>query len=299
VEAYRQKLEMAERAERLRSSLVAEAGARRALALVERGLQEQLRAALQARAGARALPPSVLGQDLVGLPSAEALAAAGADLAARAESRATAAWVLDVILKLLHPVMPFLTEELWDQTADLGTARTELLLISARWPDLSALAPDPAAAAEVGLVIAAIAEGRSVRSELNVPLGARPPLLVVEADAAQSAILAAYAPVIGQMLRVSEVRVEASAPTGAIPFVVQGATLALPVAEFIDLAAEKARLAKEIAGLAATAEQTRRKLDNPDFVARAPEEVVEENRERLAEAEAARERLQAALARLS
>ncbi|MCE2986612.1 MAG: hypothetical protein LW830_01955, partial [Phenylobacterium sp.] len=190
------------------------------------------------------------------------------------------------------------------------------------------LAPDPAAAAEVGLVIAAIAEGRSVRSELNVPLGARPSLLVVEADAAQAAVLAAYAPVIGQMLRVSEVRIEASAaiseapdtlsasgtvgdqssnevrveataPAGAIPFVVQGATLALPVAEFIDLAAEKARLAKEVAALSASAEQTRRKLDNPDFVARAPEEVVEENRERLAEAEAARERLQAALARLN
>jgi len=223
----------------------------------------------------------------------------GADADAQAETRATASWVLDVILKLLHPVMPFLTEELWDQTADLGAARAEPLLMAARWPDLSALAPDAAAAAEVGLVIAAIAEGRSVRSELNVPLGARPPLLVVEADPAQAAVLAAYAPVIGQMLRVSEVRVEASAPTGAIPYVVQGATLALPVAEFIDLAAEKARLAKEIAGLAATAEQTRRKLDNPDFVARAPEEVVEENRERLAEAEAARERLQSALTRLS
>ncbi|MCA6272785.1 MAG: class I tRNA ligase family protein, partial [Phenylobacterium sp.] len=223
----------------------------------------------------------------------------GADADAQAETRATAAWVLDVILRLLHPVMPFLTEELWDQTADLGAARAEPLLMAARWPDLSALAPDAAAAAEVGLVIAAIAEGRSVRSELNVPLGARPPLLVVEADPAQAAVLAAYAPVIGQMLRVSEVRVEASAPTGAIPYVVQGATLALPVAEFIDLAAEKARLSKEIAGLAATAEQTRRKLDNPDFVARAPEEVVEENRERLAEVEAARERLQSALARLA
>ncbi|MCA6224777.1 MAG: valine--tRNA ligase, partial [Phenylobacterium sp.] len=182
---------------------------------------------------------------------------------------------------------------------DLGAARAEPLLMAARWPDLSALAPDAAAAAEVGLVIAAIAEGRSVRSELNVPLGARPPLLVVETDPAQAAVLAAYAPVIGQMLRVSEVRVEASAPAGAIPYVVQGATLALPVAEFIDLAAEKARLSKEIAGLAATAEQTRRKLDNPDFVARAPEEVVEENRERLAEVEAARERLQSALARLT
>jgi valyl-tRNA synthetase len=223
----------------------------------------------------------------------------GEDAEAQAETRATAAWVMDVILKLLHPVMPFLTEELWDQTADLGAARAEPLLIAARWPDLSALAPDPAAAAEVGLVIAAIAEGRSVRSELNVPLGARPSLLVVEADAAQSAILAAYAPVIGQMLRVSGVSVVTEAPAGSIPYVVQGATLALPVAEFIDLAAEKARLAKEVAALSASAEQTRRKLDNPDFVARAPEEVVEENRERLAEAEAARERLQAALARLT
>ncbi|MFO0541489.1 MAG: class I tRNA ligase family protein, partial [Phenylobacterium sp.] len=223
----------------------------------------------------------------------------GADAEAQAETRATAAWVMDVILKLLHPVMPFLTEDLWDQTADLGAARREPLLISARWPDLAALAPDPAAAAEVGLVIAAIAEGRSVRSELNVPLGARPSLMVVEANADQSAILAAYAPVIGQMLRVSGVSVVTEAPAGSIPFVVQGATLALPVAEFIDLAAEKARLAKEVAALAASAEQTRRKLDNPDFVARAPEEVVEENRERLAEAEAARERLQAALARLT
>ncbi|MCP9834172.1 MULTISPECIES: AAA family ATPase [unclassified Cyanobium] len=83
VAEYRQKLALAERAETLRPSLVAEQGARRALALVERGLQEQLRAAIQARAAARALPPSVLGLDLVALPSAEALAAAGADLAAR------------------------------------------------------------------------------------------------------------------------------------------------------------------------------------------------------------------------
>ncbi|MCH1927774.1 hypothetical protein L6232_23555, partial [Shewanella sp. C31] len=86
---------------------------------------------------------------------------------------------------------------------------------------------------------------------------------------------------------------------GAIPYVVEGATLALPVAEFIDLTAERARLSKEVANLAADIEKTARKLGNPDFVSRAPEEVVEENRERLAEAEAAKAKLEGALARLT
>lgn len=222
----------------------------------------------------------------------------GADEGARQESQAVAAWVLDVILKLLHPIMPFLTEELWAQTADLGAARPEGMLISALWPDLPASLVDPIAEAQIGLVIAAISEGRSVRAELNVPHSARPPLLVIEASQAQQAVLTAYASVIAQTLRVSELKLEAIAPEGAIPFVVEGATLALPVAAFIDLAAEKARLAKEIAGHAADIDRTARKLGNPDFVARAPEEVVEENRERLAEAEATRSKLESALRRL-
>ena len=222
----------------------------------------------------------------------------GADEGARQDSQAVAAWVLDVILKLLHPIMPFLTEELWAQTADLGAARPEGMLISALWPDLPASLVDPIAEAQIGLVIAAISEGRSVRAELNVPHSARPPLLVIEASQAQQAVLTAYASVIVQTLRVSELKLEAIAPEGAIPFVVEGATLALPVAAFIDLAAEKARLAKEIAGHAADIDRTARKLGNPDFVARAPEEVVEENRERLAEAEATRSKLESALRRL-
>jgi len=224
----------------------------------------------------------------------------GADEAAKAETQATAAWVLDVILKLLHPVMPFITEELWGQTADLGAARPEGgQLMTALWPDLPASLIDPAADAEVGLIIEAISEGRSVRAELNVPPSARPPLLVVEASAAQRRVLEASAPLIGQLLRVSEVRFVDAAPEGAIPYVVDGATLALPVAEFIDLTAERARLSKEVANLAADIEKTAKKLGNPDFVARAPEEVVEENRERLAEAEAAKAKLEGALARLT
>jgi valyl-tRNA synthetase len=111
-------------------------------------------------------------------------------------------------------------------------------------------------------------------------------------------VLDAAAPLISQLLRVSEVRFVDAAPEGAIPYVVEGATLALPVAEFIDLAAERVRLAKEVAGHGSEIDKLARKLGNPDFVARAPEEVVEENRERLADAEAAKAKLEAALSRL-
>jgi valyl-tRNA synthetase len=223
----------------------------------------------------------------------------GADEAAKAETRATAAWALDEILKLLHPIMPFLTEELWGQTADLGAPRAHReFLMTARWPQLPDSLIDPAADAEIGLIIEAISEGRSVRAELNVPPAARPPLLVIEASQAQRKVLEAAAPLIGQLLRVSELRFVEAAPEGAIPYVVDGATLALPVAEFIDLAAERARLSKEVAGLASEIDKLARKLGNPDFVARAPEEVVEENRERLADAEVAKAKLEAALSRL-
>ena len=222
----------------------------------------------------------------------------GSDAAAKAETQATAAWALDVILKLLHPVMPFITEELWRVTADWGAARPEPMLISARWPDLPASLEDAAADAEIGLLVAVIGEGRSLRAELNVPLSARPPLLVLDATPEQRRILEAAAPVLAQMLRVDGVRVQAEVPEGAIPYVVDGATLALPVAAFIDLAAEKARLAKEVASLGADIERTAKKLGNPDFIARAPEEVVEEQRERLAEAETTKAKLEGALERL-
>ncbi|THD51341.1 valine--tRNA ligase [Phenylobacterium sp.] len=223
-----------------------------------------------------------------------------ADEAARDETRATAAWVLDVILKLLHPVMPFLTEELWAQTQGLGAARGHKgFLMTAPWPDLPDSLIDPAADATIGLIVETIAEGRSVRAELNVPNSARPPLLVVDATPAQRGVLQDAAPLIQQMLRVSAVQIVDSPPAGAIPYVVEGATLALPVAEFIDVAAERARLGKEVGNLASDIDRTAKKLANADFVARAPEEVVEENRERLADAEAAKAKLEAALSRLT
>ena len=220
----------------------------------------------------------------------------GEDEAAKAETRATTAWVLDVCLKLLHPVMPFLTEELWDKLSEFGAKRSGML-ISAPWPVASDAWLDEKACAEIGLIIAAVTEGRSVRAELNVPPSARPPLHLPEVSKANRAVYEANEAVIASTLRISELRF-APAPPGSIPFVVEGDTLALPVAQFVDLEAERARLSKEIAGLEADAERTSNKLDNPDFVARAPEEVVEQNRERLAEAEAAKAKLSSALHRI-
>jgi valyl-tRNA synthetase len=222
----------------------------------------------------------------------------GDDEAAKAETRATAAWTLDVAMKLLHPVMPFLTEELWDKTAEFGP-KPDGLLISARWPDLPDSYADAAAAEEIELVIDSVAEGRSLRSDLNVPPSAKPSLFVIEASEAQRKVFAANAASISQTLRVAGIKFEASAPQGAVTFVVAGATLALPVAEFVNFENERARLTKELDGLAADIDRTAKKLGNPDFVARAKEEVVEETRAKLAEAEGAKAKLEAALVRLA
>ncbi|MGH7024297.1 MAG: valine--tRNA ligase, partial [Caulobacteraceae bacterium] len=215
----------------------------------------------------------------------------GTDEAAKVETRSMAAWVLETVLKLLHPVTPFITEELWSKTGP----RQNMLIIEP-WPALPEGWIDAGAGADMALVVGAIAAGRAVRAELNVPLAARPPLIVTEADAGQRAVLEANVAAIRQMLRVSGLEFEPA--SGAVPFVAEGAAFALPVADFIDLAAERARLVKEIAGRAADIERTARKLANADFVARAPEAVVEENRERLAESETVKARLEEALARL-
>ena len=220
----------------------------------------------------------------------------GEDEAAKAETRATTAWVLDICLKLLHPVMPFLTEELWDKLSEFGAKRSGML-IAAPWPTADSAWLDETASAEIDLIIAAVTEGRSVRAELNVPPSARPPLYVTDCEPGRRVIYEANEAVIASTLRISELRF-APAPPGSIPFVVEGDALALPVAEFVDLEAEKARLTKAIAELEGDAARTRKKLDNPDFVARAPEEVVEENRERLAEALAAQAKLEIALRRI-
>ena len=222
----------------------------------------------------------------------------GSDAAAGAETRAMTAWVLDQTIKLMHPVMPFITEELWAQTADNGAARTEPLLIGAAWPDLAYSLIDTDAAAEVSWLIETVEAVRSLKGEMGVAT-ARPPLSFIAPDAATLARIDRYREILMTLARVSEVSVAETAPEGAVTFVAGGATAALTLAGLVDIAAERARLNKEIAAFDSDIGHFGKKLNNPNFVSRAAPEVVQEQRDKLAEAEAGKARLQEAVERLS
>ena len=222
----------------------------------------------------------------------------GADEAAKAETRAMTAWTLDQTLKLLHPVMPFITEELWAELGKEGPAR-EGLLIGAEWPVLPDGFIDASAEAEIGWLIDLVGEIRGLRAEMNVPPAAKPPLAFVAPDAVTGERIARHRDLILTLGRVSEVGSADAAPTGAVTFVSGGSTVALSLTGIIDLTAERARLEKEIAVFESDIGHVNKKLGNPNFVSRAAPEVVEEQRAKLAEAEAGKAKLQAALARLS
>ena len=220
----------------------------------------------------------------------------GEDGPAKDETRATTAFVFDQILKILHPFMPFLTEELWAEKAPSGAPRAAPLALSA-WPDLKGLEA-PQAEAEIGWLVELISEIRSVRSEMNAPAGAQMPLVLVAPSPEVEARARRFDETLRRLARLSGVSFAAEAPPESAQALVRGELAALPLAGVIDFAAEKARLTKEIGKSEAEAKKLAAKLANADFVARAPEEVVEENRERLAEARARAEKLAGALARL-
>lgn len=220
----------------------------------------------------------------------------GADGQEREEIRATTAFVLDESLKLLHPFMPFITEELWALTAAPGVPRKTLLAL-AEWPSLAGC-EDPQAEAEIGFLVELISEIRSVRAEMNVPPAAQIPLVLVNASHTAKGHAEAWSETITRLARLSEISFSSKAPEKSAQLIVRSTLAALPLAEIIDIGAEKARLSKEMAKLKADADKIEAKLRNADFIARAPEEVVEENRERLAQALMRREKLAAALASL-
>jgi len=220
----------------------------------------------------------------------------GDDEAAKAETRATTAWVLDQILKLLHPFMPFITEELWDRLVEVGVKRENLLCLSA-WPVHGNLA-DRAADEEIGWLVNLVSEIRSVRSEMNVPAGAKTPLIVVAASKVDRARAENYEETIKRLARIDTLTFAKAVPPGSAQIVLGETTVALPLAGVIDMGAERIRLAREIEKCKAEIKKIDAKLANQNFVAKAPPEVVEENRERRADFEATMKRLQAALKRV-
>jgi valyl-tRNA synthetase len=220
----------------------------------------------------------------------------GPDGAARHETRAAAAWALDEILKLLHPFMPFITEELWGVTAEQGAAREQMLALSA-WPKHDGL-DNAAAEAEIGWVIDLVNAIRSVRAEMNISPASPLPLVLSGASSETRERAARWAEFVQRLARIADISFAEKPPQGAVQLVVRGEVAALPLKGVIDLTAERARLAKEMAKCDADIARVDQKLGNADFLKRAPEDVVEGEREKREDAQARRVKLAEALERL-
>jgi valyl-tRNA synthetase len=208
------------------------------------------------------------------------------------EVRQTAAYVLGILLRLLHPVMPFVTEELWDR---FGYGEPSSL-IRTPWPEPVIVQDAAMAHEELDWVVRLISGVRSVRTEMNVPPSALTPILLRGAPSETLARGQRWIEAIRRLARASDVRqLDGEMPKGSAQLLLDATTVVLPLADAVDVGKERARLTRERDKAAGEARKVAQKLDNADFVRRAPEEVVEENRERLAGAQAEIARLEAAL----
>jgi valyl-tRNA synthetase len=223
---------------------------------------------------------------------------AGSDEAAKAETRATAAWVRDQILKLLHPYMPFITEELWARTETNADPRATML-IEGPWPALSALPQDETAHDEMQWVIDLVSGARSVRAEMNVPAAAKVALVLKGAAPETRARMERNRDAIVTLARLASIETSETVPAGSAQFVVGESTAAIPLGDVIDFAKERVRLEKELKKAQEEIARFDDKLNNADFVARAPEEVIDEQKEKRADAQAMAMRLKEAVGRLA
>ena len=218
----------------------------------------------------------------------------GDDVTLRDETRATAAWTLGEILKLLQPFMPFISEEIWERTRPADTG----LLMLEPWPADETATKTLDATEEIEWVIRLISQVRAVRSETNVPPSARLALHVVGADDITRVRLEKHGGVISRLGRFDAIEIATVAPAGSVQIVVDEATVALPLAEVIDIAQERERLGRELDKVASEITKIDGKLSNEKFVTKAPEHVVVEQRERHADAKAVQIKLTQALERL-
>ncbi len=215
----------------------------------------------------------------------------GEDEAAKKEAQGCAAYVLDAIYRLLHPFMPYMTEELWGQ--QLGKAT---LLCHAEWPKPGYLDED--AAGEINWLIELVSGLRSARAEMNVPPSARAPLVVVGAADDTCVRLLRHDPAIKQLARVEDIVLEQEVPKGCAQVIVGEATYCLPLGALIDVAAESARLEKALGKISADVDKISGKLQNEKFVANARPDIVAAERQKLTTLEEQKTRLEAALKRV-
>ncbi len=214
----------------------------------------------------------------------------------KAETRACAAWARDRILEILHPYMPFITEELWARTAPVPR---KSLLIESAWPDLSGLPKFEDACRHVQWVIDLVSGVRSIRAEMNVPPAAKIELLLKDANPQSREFLASTKTVILALARLSSARPADTLPKGSAQFVIGEAVVGLPLGDVIDFAKERTRLEKDLKKAEEEIARFDAKLSNEQFVSRAPEDVLNEQREKRAEAAALAIRLREAVNRLA
>jgi valyl-tRNA synthetase len=202
----------------------------------------------------------------------------GVDSAARAETQATIAHVLDAVYAMLHPFMPFLTEELWTIKGESGPSRAGPLTLGP-WPR-EGLEVDETVESEIGWVVDLIGEIRSVKSEMGIPASTLVSLILVAPSERAARSAEAWSESIKRLARVETIETAQAAPAGALQLVVRREVVALPLAGLVDLAAEGARLDKEIDKVRAEIAKVEAKLGNDDFLARAPDDIVAEHEER-------------------
>ena len=220
----------------------------------------------------------------------------GDDAAAKAETEQTLAWVLDQCLIMLHPIMPFITEELWG----ISNSERPKMLIHADWPTYKAAdLVDADADREMNWVIGLIEQTRSVRAQMHVPAGLKVPLVVSSLDANGQAAWDNNETMIKRLARIDSLTAVDEFPKGTATIAVEGGTFGLPLADIIDVDEEKARLEKALGKLAKEMGGLRGRLNNPKFVASAPAEVVAESQELLAQKEEEEAALKAAVERLA
>ncbi|MEM9937717.1 MAG: valine--tRNA ligase [Pseudomonadota bacterium] len=213
----------------------------------------------------------------------------GENSASKEETQIVLGWTIEQILKILHPFSPFITETLWEQTGE----RSDFLMQQS-WPAMEDGFSAPEAAAELDWVMRFISEIRSVRSDVGVGAAAKVPVSVLGASETTTARLKAHEGVIMRMARLETLGTRETAPAGSVKCVVDEATIVLEVADLIDKSAEMERLDKQITKLTKERDGLEKRLGNEAFIAKAPAEVVDEQRRRLTELTELIEKLTAA-----
>ncbi|OLY46151.1 valyl-tRNA synthetase [Bartonella apis] len=219
----------------------------------------------------------------------------GEDESDKKEAQACVAWVLEQVYKILHPFMPYMTEELWRLTATDQHKRDTMLAL-ASWPDINFR--DEKAAEDINWLIDVVSGIRSARAEMNVPAGAMAPLVIVEAGKQTKERVERHEAAIKRLARIESIEFANKVPEASAQIILGEATFCMPLGKLIDFDAERARLEKEMGKIDLDIEKVEKKLNNPKFVENAKPEIVEAERERLSELEAAKEKLVVAMKHL-